>query len=446
MLGLKADFLTLLWVLLGYLLTSTALVPLIGRLSDIHGRSRFYNIGLAIFTVSSMAGGFTIPFFHGWDLVALRLVQGLGGAMLFANSTALVADAFSKEKLGTALGINQIALAAGFVLGPLIGGSLTQIDWRWVFWINGPLGLLGLYWGIKNLPRDKPAPEGGHFDVRGTIFFLIGLVGLLLSLSLLAMPGVQWPVIVTCFVLGALGLIIFSRIESRAKHPFLHLELFTDPRLALPNLAAAINALARGAVLFLLTFYLQGPYGLNPFLAGLATAPFGLAFMITGPWAGALADRWKPIHLMVMGLLISATGLFGLGFVEAHTSYTILAVLMVLMGAGSGLFNSPNIRQMMNRVDDRHRGVASATRVLLVNGGQMVSLAVVFPFVLSRLPEDVMAKIFLYGGGMSGEPLIEASLLQGIREAFFISFALTLVAAVVSLLAHRYKEGGPELN
>jgi len=440
MLGLKADFLTLLWVLLGYLLTSTALVPLIGRLSDLYGRRRFYNAGFIVFTVASVLGGFTQPQFHGWDLVAARILQGFGGALLFANSTALVTDAFGKEKVGMALGINQIALAAGFVLGPLVGGALTAIDWRWVFWFNGPLGVAGILWGWWRLPKDHGQKEGGHFDVKGTIFFLIGLVGLLLSLSLLALPGVSMAVVAACALIGVVGLGIFARIEVKAEHPFLHLELFTNPRLALPNLAAALNALARGAVLFLLTFFLQGPYGLSPFWAGMATAPFGLAFMVAGPLSGVLADRWKPALLSTGGLLISAIGLLGLGFVTEATPYGWLVVFMVFMGAGSGLFNTPNITQVMSRVDVRHRGVTSATRVLLVNGGQMVSLAVVFPFVLSRMPEDLMAKIFLYGGGMASVPVVEANLLDGIRLAFLFSFFLTLVAALISALAYGKRE------
>ena len=442
MVGLKADFLTLLWVLLGYLLTSTALVPLIGRLSDLYGRRRFYNAGFLIFTLASVAWGFTQPLFHGWDLVALRIVQGLGGALLFANSTALVTDAFGKEKVGMALGINQIALAAGFVLGPLVGGVLTSIDWRLVFWVNGPLGLAGVLWAWWTLPKDHGEKEGGHFDVKGTAFFLVGLVGLLLSLSLLALPGVSLVTVLVCLAVGAAGLAVFVVIEARAVHPFLHLELFTDPRLSLPNLAAALNSLARGAVLFLLTFYLQGPYGLSPFWAGLATAPFGLAFMAAGPLSGFLADRWKPALLSTGGLLVSALGLFGLGFVDQATPYGWLTLSMALMGAGSGLFNTPNIAQVMSRVDAHHRGVTSATRVLLVNGGQMVSLAVVFPFVLSRMPEDLVAKIFLYGGGMAGIPTVEASLLDGIRLAFLVSFGLTLVAAVVSVLGYRVKAKG----
>ena len=446
MVGLKADFLTLLWVLLGYLLTSTALVPLIGRLSDLYGRRLFYNAGFLLFTVASVLGGFTHAWFHGWDLVAARVLQGVGGALLFANSTALVTDAFDKKTIGMALGINQIALAAGFVLGPLVGGVLTQIDWRWVFWYNGPLGLVGTLWSWWALPKDHGQKEGGHFDLRGTVFFLVGLVALLLSLSLLAMPGMTWTVPAVCAVVGVVGLAVFARIEAKAEHPFLHLELFTNPSLALPNLAGGLNALARGAVLFLLTFFLQGPFGLSPLMAGLATAPFGLAFMVTGPLSGVLADRGKPALWSTGGLLISAAGLLGLGFVTATTPYVWVAFFMALMGAGSGLFNTPNITLIMNRVDAHHRGVTSATRILLNNGGQMLSLAVVFPFVLSRMPEDLMAKIFLYGGGMSAEPAVESNLLEGIRIAFLLSFALTLVAALVSGLSYSRKDGETNLR
>ncbi|NNM67543.1 MAG: MFS transporter [Spirochaetales bacterium] len=445
MVGLKTDFSTILWVLLGYLLMSTALVPLIGRLSDLYGRKTFYLIGFLIFTLASLGAGFAQASWQGWDLVIWRLVQGLGAALLFANSTALVTDAFGKNKTGTALGINQIASAAGFVLGPLVGGLLTGFSWRWVFWFNVPLGLMGTLWALRTLPRNGGEREEGRFDLKGTLLFLVGLTSLLSGISLLAVPGFSLGAVAVTLSLGVAGLLLFVMSERRSAHPFLHLELFTDSRLSLPNLTAGLNGLARGAMLFLLTFYLQGTLGLDPLSAGLATAPFGLAMLVTGPWAGSLSDKGHPGLWSTGGLILASLGLLGLSFVGVHTPYWLLALEMVLMGAGSGFFNSPNVKLIMNRVSSHHRGMASATRILVVNTGQMLALAVIFPFVLARIPQDLMARIFLYGGGLTGHPAVAEGMLQGIRTAFFASFILTVLAALISgLTYHRSRKPRPE--
>lgn len=444
LLGLHATFETILWVLLGYLLITTTLVPLIGRLSDRWGRKNLYTLGFAVFTVASLGAGFSAPQWHGWDLLAWRLVQGLGGALLIANSTALVTDAFGKGNTGAPLGVNQMASASGFILGPLVGGLLTGISWQWVFWINVPLGVVGTLWAMRTLAQDRGAKETAAFDVRGTLLFMTGLTLFLTAVSFLAVPGsdLRWAGLLG--LVGLVLLVLFFRLERRSAHPFLHLELFTNPRLSLPNLSAGLNALARGAVLFLLTFYLQGPLGMNPFIAGLATAPFGIAMLITSPWAGQRADKGQAALLSTGGLLVAALGLLGMAFVDLHTPYWLLALEMILIGAGSGLFNSPNISLIMGRVDAHHRGTVSGTRILVTNGGQMLALAIVFPFVLSRLPVDLMAKIFLYGGGLTSVPAVAADLVQGIRVAFFFSFVLALAAAVVSILTYRKHSSEPE--
>jgi MFS family permease len=166
---LRAGFLTIMWVLLGYLLITTALVPVIGRLADIWGRKNLYNLGFAVFTLGSLLAGFANPAFHGWDLVFDRVIQGIGGALLFTNSTAIVSDAFKKGRIGLGLGVNQIAGAAGFVLGPVIGGLLTAISWRWIFWFNVPLGIFGTLWGMARLRDPVQMPSGQHLDLWGSL-------------------------------------------------------------------------------------------------------------------------------------------------------------------------------------------------------------------------------------------------------------------------------------
>ncbi|HZQ05573.1 MAG TPA: MFS transporter, partial [Anaerolineae bacterium] len=310
--SLQASFFTIIWVLLAYLLITTALVPVVGRLADMFGRKNLYNGGFAIFTLGSLLAGFSLEQFHGWDLVAYRVIQGIGGALLFANSTPIVTDAFPRQRLGLALGINQIAIAAGFVLGPVLGGLLTAISWRWLFWLNVPFGVIGTIWGIYSLREPVKLPGGQRFDLWGSITFAVGLGALLLGLSLMAFPLLPMTVVIGMFVVAVIGLGAFAYIETHEAQPMIDLTLFCDRLFLFANLANLLNGLARGAVLFLLTFFLQGPYGQDPLMAGIMTAPFGLAFMVVGPISGYLSDHHGSRGLATTGLLISGVGLLGL--------------------------------------------------------------------------------------------------------------------------------------
>src|SRR4051794_14962237 len=192
----NASFLTVMWILLGYLLVTTALVPVIGRLADMVGRKWLFNAGFVVFTIASLLAGAAVPDFHGIDVLIWRMVQGVGGALLLTNSTAIVSDAFPKGRVGFGLGINQIAAAAGFVLGPVVGGLLTAISWRWVFLFNVPLGIIGVLWGMRSLREPvRPARTQGGFDWPGTITFVFGLSAVLAALSMIAFPAWGWTVI-----------------------------------------------------------------------------------------------------------------------------------------------------------------------------------------------------------------------------------------------------------
>jgi EmrB/QacA subfamily drug resistance transporter len=416
--GLGASFLTIMWVLLGYLLITTALVPVVGRLADMVGRKRLYVAGFAVFTLASLLSGLAQPQFHGWDLVAYRVLQGVGGALLITNSTAIVADAFRHGRVGLGLGVNQVAGAAGFLLGPVVGGLLTAISWRWVFLVNVPLGIFGTLWGIWRLREPVRLPAHQRFDWLGSLTFVVGLGSLLLAL----------------FVVAVIGLIGFVVAEVRSPQPMLDLRLFQDRLFGFASLAGALNGLARGAVLFVLIFFLQGPYGQDPLMAGLMMTPFGAAFLLVGPISGYLSDHYGSRVLATSGLVVSALGLLGLSTVVATTPYWVLAVYMMLMGGGSGLFSSPNINALMSTVPPRQRGVASGVNTMVGNTGQMLSIAIAFPLVLSRIPEDVMFRVFLYGGGMADVPDALRAFEQGLHQAFLVSFGITLVAALASAL------------
>src|SRR6266699_439997 len=431
---LQATFLTIMWVLIGYLLITTVLTPVIGRLADIWGRKRLYNSGFVMFALGSLVAGLAQPQFHGGDLIVGRVIQGIGGALLVTNSTAIVTDAFRKGQVGLGLGINQIAGAAGFLVGPIIGGLLTEWSWRWVFLFNVPFAIFGVVWGIWRL-REPVRPIGHqHIDWFGSITLTVGLTGSLLGLSLLAFPLLAPWITYTIFVLGIVSLILFAVIEPRIKEPIVQLRLFRDRLFALANLSGLLNGIARGAVLFLLIFFLQGPYGQNPLAAGLLLIPFGAAFMVVGPLSGRLSDRVGSRVLAPLGLGISSLALLGLSTIGPSTPYWMLAVFMVLMGGGSGLFVSPNTNAIMSSVTPQTRGAAAGILSMLNNTGAMLSIAIVFPLALSAVPMAAMMHVFIYGGGMSHFPAALALFLHGVHLAFYVSFALSVVAMIGAAL------------
>jgi EmrB/QacA subfamily drug resistance transporter len=432
--GLDSSFLTIMWVLLGYLLITTALVPVVGRLADMVGRKRLYVAGFAVFTLGSALAGIAQPQFHGWDLVLYRIVQGVGGALLITNSTAIVADAFRHGRVGLGLGVNQVAGAAGFLLGPVVGGVLTAIAWRWVFLLNVPIGVFGTLWGVWRLREPVRLPAHQRFDWFGSLTFVAGLGSLLLALSLVAFPMLPMAAVYALFVVAIVGLVAFVVAELNTAEPMLDLHLFEDRLFAFAALAGGLNGLARGAVLFVLIFFLQGPYGQDPLSAGLMMTPFGAAFLLLGPLAGYLSDHWGSRVLATGGLLVSAVGLLGLSTVVATTPYWVIAAYMALMGGGSGLFTSPNVNALMSTVPPRQRGTASGINTMVTNTGQMLAITIAFPLVLSRIPEAVMFKVFLYGGGMGDMPDALQAFEQGLHQAFLVSFGITMIAALASAL------------
>jgi len=436
---LHTTFFTIMWVLIGYLLVMTVLTPIIGRLADIWGRKRLYNSGFIMFALGSLVAGLAQPQLHGSDLVLGRLIQGVGGALLVTNSTAIVADAFRKGQVGLGLGVNQIAGAAGFLIGPIIGGLLTEWSWRWVFLFNVPFAVLGALWGIWRLRESVRLAQHQHIDWLGSITLTIGLTGTLLALSLFAFPLLGQVANIIFLAVGILGLLLFGLIEPRVKEPIVQLRLFRDRLFALANLSGLLNGVARGAVLFLLIFFLQGPYGKDPLSAGLLLTPFGAAFMIIGPMSGRLSDRLGSRLLAPLGLGISSLGLLGLSTIGPSTPYWMLALFMVLMGGGSGLFVSPNTNAIMSSVSPQTRGAAAGILAMLNNTGAMLSIAIVFPLALSSVPMNAIMQVFIYGGGMSQFPAALALFLHGLHQAFLVSFALSVIAMIVAALrpAHR---------
>ena len=431
---LHATFFTIMWVLLGYLLILTVLTPVIGRLADLWGRKRLYNSGFVAFTVGSLIAGLAQPQFHGADLVFGRVIQGIGAALLVTNSTVIVTDAFRKGQVGLGLGVNQIAGAAGFLIGPIIGGLLTELSWRWVFLFNVPLGVFGALWGIWRLREPVRPLERQPIDWFGTFSLSIGLFGILLGLSMLAFPILPQAVTVTIFVVGILSFLLFVVIEPRIQIPLIQLRLFRSRLFTLANLSGLLNGIARGAVLFLLIFFLQGPYGKDPLTAGLMLTPFGAAFMLIGPVSGILSDRFGSRILTPIGLAVSSIGLLGLTTITQYTPFWTLALYMALMGGGSGFFVSPNTNAIMSSVEQHTRGAAAGILNMLNNTGQMLSIAIVFPLALSNIPFQAVQQVFITGGGMGQFSSAIPPFLAGLHLAFLVSFILSIIAAVVAAL------------
>ena len=258
--------------------------------------------------------------------------------------------------MGLGLGVNQVAGAAGFLLGPVVGGLLTAISWRWVFLINVPIGIFGTIWGMWRLREPVRLPAHQRFDWLGSLTFVDRAGSLLLALSLVAFPMLPMTVVNGLFVVAVIGLVAFIVVELRSPQPMLDLSLFGDRLFGFAALAGGLNGLARGAVLFVLIFFLQGPYGMDPLMAGLMMTPFGAAFLLVGPISGYLSDHYGSRLLATSGLLISAVGLLGLSTITAETPYWVLAAYMVLMGGGSGLFTLAE----RERADEH--GAAAAAR------------------------------------------------------------------------------------
>jgi len=433
--GLGMDMLAIMWVLLIYMLMTTVLVPLFGRLADMFGRKRLYVIGFAVFTVGSLLCGLASPGFHGGDLIIYRMIQSAGGALLIANSGAMIADAFDSRRLGFALGVNMVAAGAGIALGPLVGGALAGFGWEWIFLVNVPIGVFGTAWAWHRLREPVQLPKGQSFDWIGAVVFTSGLVMVLLALSFIAFPAVERAMVVGLMTGGTALVMAFLWWQTKARHPMMDLTLFRNRDFALGNLCMFLNSLSRGAVLFLMVFFLQGPYGMDPLTAGLSLIPFGLSFVIVGPLSGRASDRAGPWGFILAGLIISALGLVGLALIDHSTPFWVLAALMAMAGIGGGLFASPNSSMVMRTVRPEKRGIASGTRSMLVNIGSMFSLALAFPIVLAGLSEEDVMVIFLYGGDNGGPAITGAALAlfeSGLRTAFLVFLAISALAVAIS--------------
>ena len=428
--ALGTSLLELVWVILAYMISSTVLVLTAGRLSDLFGRKNAFVAAFAIFAVASLGAGFAAD---GTQLILWRILQGIGGAFIFANGPALVTDAFPREQLGLAMGTNTMVAAIGLVIGPVLGGALVGISWHWVFWFNVPLALLGGLWAAVVLEELAKRDTVRGLDLAGTLTFVVGLTGLVYGISRGGISGWDDSLVIGSLVIAAILLPLFVLIEHRGKAPMLDLAIFRNRLFAAATGAAFINGLSRFALMFIFVFYYQGAQGDDPITAGVKLAPMAIGMLIASPLAGIWADRHGSRLLAAAGMLVTALGLALMTTLEAGSGYWESGLWLLLVGIGSGMFNSPNTAAMMGTVPTERRGIAAGARTMLQNTGAVISIAFVLAIVTAAVPKDVLFKIFSgLAAGLTNAQL--SPFIDNMHTALWVLAATSVLGAVVSLL------------
>ncbi|HXY73835.1 MAG TPA: MFS transporter [Dehalococcoidales bacterium] len=390
----------LLWLLMGYALVLAVLVTSFGRIGDMFGRVRMYNIGFIVFSIGSILLSFT------WstgtagaiELIAFRGLQAVGGACLFANTAAILTDAFPENQRGMALGINGVSFIAGSFIGIIIGGLLAEIGWRWVFRVSIPVAVAGTIWSYLQL-RELGVHRKAKIDWLGNLTFAAGLTLVLIAAIYGINPSahsmMSWT---TPFVMGMMGgglalLIAFVFIEQHVEEPMFHLNLFRIRAFAAGNVAGFMSALARGGFMLILTIWLQGiwlplhgyNFEVTPLWAGICMIPSSIGILLLGPLSGRLSDRYGARYFSTIAMTLTAIGLALLLVIPVDFKYPFFAAIIFLDGVSMGMFMSPNVAAIMNSLPPQHRGAGSGMRATLQNVGNPVSMAIIFSLMVIGL-------------------------------------------------------------
>jgi MFS family permease len=406
----------LLWMFMGFLVVSAVLVVSFGRLGDMFGRVRMYNMGFAVFSVASIL--LTVTWMHGtagalW-LIIWRVVQGIGGAFLFANSTAILTDAFPANQRGTALGMNSIAAIAGSFVGLILGGLLGPINWHFVFLVSAPIGAFGTVWAyfmLRDIGQRRPA----RMDWWGNILFAAGLIAILVGITYGLLPygghpmGWTNPWVLTAIFGGVALLGVFCYVETKVAEPLFRLSLFRIRAFAMGNLANLLMALGRGGMQFMLIIWLQGiwlplhgySFARTPLWAGIYLLPLTAGFLISAPLSGVLSDRFGSKAFTTGGALATALSFVFLLFIPVDFPYWVFALIVVLNGFGSGVFAAPNRAEMMNSVPAHQRGAAAGMIATFMNTAFVLSIGIFFTLMVaglsSKLPSAMSSGLIAQG-------------------------------------------------
>jgi MFS family permease len=406
----------LLWLILGFLVVMAVLVVSLGRLGDMYGRVRMFNLGLAVFTLFSIL--LSITWMHGsagalW-LIVMRVGQGVGGALLFANSSAILTDAFPQHQRGLALGVNSIAAIAGSFIGLVLGGVLAPINWRLVFVVSVPIGLVGTVWAYHSL-RELGVRRPARIDWWGNATFALGLIGVMVGITYGIQPygghtmGWTAPLVLSSLLGGLVLLAVFCVLETRVAEPMFHLELFRIRAFAAGNLAALLSAMGRGGLQFILIIWLQGiwlpehgyAFSQTPLWAGIYMLPLIAGFLVAGPASGYLSDHFGARPFATGGMLLAALSFLLLIVLPVDFSYVWFALILALNGIGMGLFSSPNSAGVMNALPPSQRGAGAGMLATFMNSATVLSIGVFFTLMIvglsSGLPHTLQSGLLAHG-------------------------------------------------
>jgi MFS family permease len=398
----------LLWMILSFLVVTAVLVVSLGRIGDMYGRVRIYNLGFAVFTVFSVLL-FITPLTGAagalW-LIGMRVGQGVGGAMLFANSSAIITDAFPENQRGLALGINGVAAISGTFLGLIIGGVLAPLDWRLVFLVSVPFGLFGTVWAYLKL-HDLSERRPAKIDWLGNVTFAVGLISVMVGITYGIQPygnhTMSWtsPKVLAEIIGGLIVLIIFGVIEMRVEQPMFQLRLFRIRAFAAGNVATLLSSIGRGGLQFVLIIWLQGiwlpqhgySFSQTPLWAGIYMLPLTAGFLIAGPVSGFLSDRYGARPFATGGMILAALSFIGLEQLPVNFSYLPFALLLALNGIGMGLFASPNRAGVMNSLPPRERGAGAGMNATFQNSAMVLSIGIFFSLLIVGLSAHLPASL-----------------------------------------------------
>ena len=435
---LKADPEQVIWITQSYLLASTIMLLLIGRLADIFGRTRIFTAGFAIFTVGS---GLTSLGQDPWQVIIFRAVQGVGAAFLLTNSIAIVTDATPKHKLGLAVGTNQISFRAGAIIGLTLSGLiLSFLDWRALFYINIPIGIFGTYWSYRQLKEVGVVNKGEKIDWLGFAEFFVFILNLLLIFTFSAYSLEQNRNIIFAFaVISAIALIAFLFRQKREKYPLIDLNIFKIRPFTGGIITLLLNAIAWSAVLLLLSLEFQLARNSTPLQAGIEIIPFELAFLAIGPLSGHLSDKYGHLPFTVSGLILSGIGLILFNLTPSTAPYSLFAIHMIVFGVGTGLFLAPTMRTIMDSAPLNRRGISSATMLLFFNIGLTISLNLALLVMSLTAPYSLITEI-LTSVNPGTIPAADISLFSAsLKNTYLWLAAIELVALVPLLFGGRHK-------
>jgi MFS family permease len=447
----------LLWLIMGFMVVTAVLVVSFGRLGDMFGRVKMYNAGFAVFTVFSIL--LSVTWMRGtpgvlW-LIGMRLGQGVGGAMLMANSSAILTDTFPVDQRGLALGLNQVAGIAGSFVGLVLGGLLGPVEWRLVFLVSVPVGVFGTVWAYLKL-HDTGVRRPAQLDVWGNATFAVGLIALLVGITYGIQPygsrtmGWTNPWVLTALIGGVVVLAVFCVIETKVPEPMFHLGLFRIRAFTAGNLASLLASLGRGGLMFILIIWLQGiwlprhgySFSSTPLWAGIYMLPLTVGFLVAGPTSGWLSDRFGARTFATGGMVLAAVTFVWLMLLPVNFDYLQFAVVLLLNGIGMGLFAAPNRAGIMNSLPADQRGVGAGISATFQNAAMVLSIGIFFSLIITGLSSS-LPHTLSSGLTAQGVPAADAARLGALPPVSVLFASLLGYNPVQSLLGPHVLAGLP---